>query len=83
MDNACAEKIEKEFSFQSLSVENNLLIFRPLFQKLGIGEKALSILIAKRASFIFLSKVTSELNKKFFATCWVIVDAPTNLFPFP
>ncbi len=28
---------------------------------------------------IFLFKLTSFVNKKFFATCWVIVDAPSNL----
>ena len=29
---------------------------------------------------IFLSKLTSLDNRKFFATCWVIVDAPSSLF---
>ena len=32
---------------------------------------------------IFLSKDTSEDNKKFFATCCVIVEAPISLFPEP
>ena len=31
------------------------------------------------ASLIFLFKLTSFVNKKFFATCWVIVDAPSSL----
>ena len=41
----------------------------------------LSILKANKASLIFLFKDTSLLSKKFFANCWVIVEAPTNLFP--
>ena len=32
------------------------------------------------ASLIFLFKETSFVNKKFLATCWVIVEAPSNLF---
>ena len=32
------------------------------------------------ASLIFLFKDTSFVSKKFFATCWVIVDAPSSLF---
>ena len=31
------------------------------------------------ASLSFLFKLTSLVNKKFFATCWVIVEAPSNL----
>ncbi len=31
------------------------------------------------ASLIFLFKETSLVNKKFFATCCVIVDAPSSL----
>ena len=31
---------------------------------------------------IFLSKLTSFDSKKFLATCWVIVEAPSNLFDF-
>ena len=42
-------------------------------------ERALSILKARIASLIFLFKLTSFVNKKFFATCWVIVDAPSSL----
>ena len=33
--------------------------------------------------FIFLLKDTSEDNKKFLATCCVIVEAPISLFPEP
>ena len=40
---------------------------------------ALSILNAKIASLIFLSIETSFDKRKFFATCWVIVEAPSNL----
>ena len=43
-------------------------------------DKALSILKASIASLIFLFILTSLVNKKFFATCCVIVDAPSNLF---
>ena len=41
---------------------------------------ALSILNANIASLIFLLILTSLVSKKFFATCWVIVDAPSSLF---
>ena len=43
-------------------------------------DKALSILNAKIASLIFLLRLTSLVNKKFFATCCVIVEAPSSLF---
>ena len=43
-------------------------------------EYALSILKAKIASLIFLFIETSLVSRKFFATCCVIVDAPSNLF---
>ena len=39
-------------------------------------EYALSILKAKIASLIFLLKKLHYVNKKFFATCCVIVEAP-------
>ena len=42
-------------------------------------DNALSILKASIASLNFLFKLTSFVNKKFFATCWVIVEAPSNL----
>ena len=32
------------------------------------------------ASFILRSKLTSLLNRKFLATCCVIVEAPSSLF---
>ena len=41
--------------------------------------KALSILNARIASLIFLSIETSFVKRKFLATCWVIVDAPSSL----
>ena len=42
---------------------------------------ALSILKANIASFNFLSKLISLVDsKKFFATCCVIVDAPSKSF---
>ena len=31
------------------------------------------------ASLIFLFKLTSLVKRKFFATCWVIVEAPSSL----
>ena len=40
---------------------------------------ALSILKAKIASLIFLFKDTSLVKRKFFATCCVMVEAPSNL----
>ena len=34
------------------------------------------------ASLIFLSMLTSLVKRKFFATCCVIVEAPSNLFEY-
>ena len=42
-----------------------------------------SILIAKIISLIFLSKLISLESKKFFTTCWVIVEAPISLLLEP
>ena len=40
-----------------------------------------SILKARIASLIFLARDTSDVKRKFLATCWVIVEAPSNLDP--
>ena len=47
---------------------------------LSVWIRALSILNAKIASFTFLLRLTSLVNKKFLATCCVIVEAPSSLF---
>ena len=43
------------------------------------GASTITQQVARIASLIFLFKLTSFVNKKFFATCWVIVDAPSSL----
>ena len=41
--------------------------------------KASSIRMARMASLNLREKESSPESRKFFATCWVMVDAPTGL----
>ena len=69
------DEIERICSFEgikTLFVESGRIT-------LGFYEKLRSRRNANIASLIFLENVRSDVKKKFFATCCVIVDAPVNL----
>jgi hypothetical protein len=46
-------------------------------------EKVRSIFIASSASLILRENDSSLVNRKFLATCWVMVEAPCGRRPLP
>ena len=68
---------ENDLVFRSLSLISSLLTMIVIYRICVFLHDRKSGIIA---SFIFLSILTSLVKRKFFATCWVIVEAPSNLF---